>query len=106
MNRIESHFSSTTDTLWHSGPPGLEQLGRDTHRPRYLLTTASSGSAKGLQVISDRVADNFSILPGHHGAGDKGSGDGKDGDCICDGTDEAEDGDRGGIMAKTFAMFE
>ncbi|PWA27929.1 hypothetical protein CCH79_00000558 [Gambusia affinis] len=59
---------------------------------RYLLTTASSGSAKGLQVISDRLADNFSILPGHHGAGDNGSGGGKDGHASA----EAEDGERSG----------
>lgn len=73
---------------------------------RYLLTTASRGSAKGLQLISDRLADNFSILPGHHGAGDNGNGDGKDGDSSCDGEAEAENGDRSAIMPKSFAMFE
>lgn len=49
---------------------------------RNLLTTASNGSANGLQLISDRLADNFSILPGHHGSGDTvddGDGDGDDG---------------------------
>lgn len=75
---------------------------------RNLLTTASNGRANGLQVISDRLADNFSILPGHHGTGDIGvvvvvGGGGGDGD-------EAEvdegDGGGGGIMSKSFAMFE
>lgn len=57
---------------------------------RNLLTTASSGSANGLQVISDRLADNFSILPGHHGTGDEGaSGDGGGGG----GNDDGETGD-------------
>lgn len=76
---------------------------------RNLLTTASNGSANGLQVISDRLADNFSILPGHHGTGDNGDdgGEGNDGGVSGDDEDEAEEeGDGGGIMSKSFAMFE
>lgn len=77
---------------------------------RNLLTTASNGSVNGLQVISDRLADNFSILPGHHGTGDNGDDDGEEGDGGVSGDrdDEEEDGegDGGGIMAKSFAMFE
>lgn len=79
---------------------------------RNLLTTASNGSANGLQVISDRLADNFSILPGHHGTGDNGDDDGEDNDGRVSGDDDDEaeedngDGDGGGIMSKTFAMFE
>lgn len=75
---------------------------------RNLLTTASNGSAKGLQAISDRLADNFSILPGHHGTGANG-GDGEDAGCGVrgDGNDEAERGDGdGGITVQSFAMFE
>lgn len=73
---------------------------------RNLLTTASNGSANGLQVISDRLADNFSILPGHHATGDNGDSDGEDSDGGGD-DDELEEGDGGGgIMAKSFAMFE
>lgn len=76
---------------------------------RNLLTTASNGSANGLQVISDRLADNFSILPGHHGTGDNGGDGDGGGDVGVDGNvgevDEDE-GDGGGIMAKSFAMFE
>ncbi|XP_039874015.1 nesprin-2 isoform X3 [Simochromis diagramma] len=49
---------------------------------RNLLTTASSGSANGLQVISDRLADNFSILAGHHATGDNGDDGGEDGDGV------------------------
>lgn len=68
-----------------------------------MLTTASSGSANGLQAISDRLADSFSILPGHHGTGENNRRDGdgvggRDGD-----DDEAEDGESGGV--KSFAMF-
>lgn len=79
---------------------------------RNLLTTASSGSANGLQVISDRLADNFSILPGHHGTGDEGDGDdggGGDNDGgIGDEDGGDEDGGDGGcvMMSKSFAMFE
>lgn len=76
---------------------------------RNLLTTASNGSANGLQEISDRLADNFSILPGHHGTGDNGDGDGEDNDGGgVGGNDEEEEdeGDGGGIMSKSFAMFE
>jgi len=75
---------------------------------RNLLTTASSGSANGLQVISDRLADNFSIIPGHHGTGDNGDDEGEDGGARCDGNDEVEEGkgEGGGIMAKSFAIFE
>lgn len=77
---------------------------------RNLLTTASNGSANGLQVISDRLADNFSILPGHHGTGDNGDGDGEDNDGGAGGDDkdeaEEDEGDGGGIMSKSFAMFE
>lgn len=76
---------------------------------RNLLTTASSGSANGLQVISDRLADNFSILAGHHATGDNGDDGGEDGDGVggddSDGLEKGE-GDGGGIMAKSFAMFE
>ncbi len=77
---------------------------------RNLLTTASNGSANGLQAISDRLADNFSILPGHHGTGDNGDDDGKDNDGWVSGDDddeaEEDEGDGGGIMSKIFAMFE
>lgn len=81
---------------------------------RNLLTTASSGSANGLQVISDRLADNFSILPGHHGTGDEGDDDDDDGGDSDggvrdedEGEEAAEDeGDGGCIMSKSFAMFE
>lgn len=88
---------------------------------RNLLTTASNGSANGLQVISDRLADNFSILPGHHGTGDNGDDGGEDNDgSVSDGDDDDDvDGDDddngkaqedegvgGGIMSKSFAMFE
>lgn len=75
---------------------------------RNLLTTASNGSANGLQVISDRLADNFSILPGHHGTGDNRDDDGEDNDGgVSDGkAEEEEEGDGGGIMSKSFAMFE
>lgn len=78
---------------------------------RNLLTTASSGSANGLQVISDRLADNFSILPGHHGTGDEGDRDDGGGGC-CGGNSDGEIGDEdegdGGcvMMSKSFAMFE
>lgn len=71
---------------------------------RNLLTTASRGSAKGLQVISDRLADNFSILPGHHGTGAEGGCDDDDGG---GGNNDGEMGDGGCVMmSKTFAMFE
>lgn len=79
---------------------------------RNLLTTASSGSANGLQVISDRLADNFSILPGHHGTGDEGDGDdggGGDNDGGIGDEDEGDEdeGDGGCVMmSKSFAMFE
>lgn len=86
---------------------------------RNLLTTASNGSANGLQVISDRLADNFSILPGHHGTGDNGDDGGEDndgsvrgddddvdGDDDDDGKAQENEGDGGGIMSKSFAMFE
>lgn len=83
---------------------------------RYLLTTASNGSANGLQVISDRLADNFSILPGHHGTGDNGGDDdseddddgggGGGGGGGVGGDEVEEDEGGGGIMAKSFAMFE
>lgn len=73
---------------------------------RNLLTTASNGSANGLQVISDRLADNFSILPGHHCTGDNGDdNDDNDGGGDND-EEEEEEGDGGGMMAKSFAMFE
>ena len=62
---------------------------------RYLLTTASSGSAKPLQVISDRLADNFSILPGHHGTGDNG-GEGREEEEEEEGEEEEEEEDGGG----------
>lgn len=66
---------------------------------RNLLTTASNGSANGLQVISDRLADNFSILPGHHCTGDNGGDD--DGRGSGDGSDEVEEDedDGGGVTA-------
>lgn len=80
---------------------------------RNLLTTASSGSANGLQVISDRLADNFSILPGHHGTGDEGDSEDDDDDVGGGGNDDGEIGDEdegdGGcvmMMSKSFAMFE
>lgn len=87
---------------------------------RNLLTTASNGSANGLQVISDRLADNFSILPGHHGTGDNGDDGGEDNDGSVSSDDDDVDGDDdddngeaqedegvgGGIMSKSFAMFE
>ena len=78
---------------------------------RNLLTTASNGSANGLQVISDRLADNFSILPGHHGTADNGADDGEDNDGGVSGEDdddevEEDEGDGGGLMSKSFAMFE
>lgn len=70
-----------------------------------MLTTASKGSANGLQVISDRLADNFSILPGHHATGDKGADNGEDNSG--GGGDNDGDGEGGGgMMAKSFAMFE
>lgn len=76
---------------------------------RNLPTTASNGSANGLQVISDRLADNFSILPGHHGSGDNvddGDGDGKDG-ADDDGAKAEADGSGGGALkSESFAMFE
>lgn len=65
---------------------------------RNLLTTASNGSANGLQLISDRLADNFSILPGHHGSGDNvddGDGDGDDG---ADDDGAEVDGNDGGAL--------
>lgn len=65
---------------------------------RNLLTTASSGSANGLQVISDRLADNFSILPGHHATGDNGDDDSEDEDGGDNGEDEEGEGPGGGIM--------
>lgn len=76
---------------------------------RNLLTTASSGSATGLQVISDRLADNFSILPGHHGSGDKvdgGDGDGRDGAEDDGAKAKADRSDGGAWKSNTFAMFE
>ena len=81
---------------------------------RNLLTTASNGSANGLQVISDRLADNFSILPGHHCTGDNAAdnddddddGDDDNDDDGGDDNDEEEGDGGGGIMAKSFAMFE
>ena len=75
---------------------------------RNLLTTASNGSANGLQVISDRLADNFSILPGHHGSGDEDDGDGGGEDGADNGGAKAEaDGSDGGALkSKTFAMFD
>ena len=85
---------------------------------RNLLTTASNGSANGLQDISDRLADNFSILPGHHGTGDNGDGDGEGNEGGVSGEEggEAEEGEGddddgggsggGGLMSKSFAMFE
>lgn len=76
---------------------------------RNLLTTASSGSANGLQVISDRLADNFSILAGHHATGDNGDVDGgEDADGVgSDAGDRVEEGGRrgGGTVAKSFAML-
>lgn len=79
---------------------------------RNLLTTASSGSANGLQVISDRLADNFSILPGHHCTGDEGGseddddvgGGGENNDGVIGDEDKGDDGCV--MMSKTFAMFE
>lgn len=77
---------------------------------RNLLTTASNGSANALQMISDRLADNFSILPGHHGTGDNGGDCGEDNDVGVGDSDggntEGDEGDEGGIMSKSFAMFE
>lgn len=76
---------------------------------RNLLTTASNGSANGLQVISDRLADNFSILTGHHGTGDNGvdSREDNEGGVSGDSDDEEEDeGEGGGMMSKSFAMFD
>lgn len=80
---------------------------------RNLLTTASNGSANGLQDISDRLADNFSILPGHHGTGDNGDGDGEGNEGGVSGEEDGEaeegeggDDDGGGLMSKSFAMFE
>lgn len=62
---------------------------------RNLLTTASNGSATVLHAISDRLADNFSILPGHNGHGLAIPGTWKD-----DGLGVGE------ITAKSLAMFE
>lgn len=74
---------------------------------RNLLTTASNGSANGLHAISDRLADNFSILAGHHGTGDNGGDGAVGGDANDGGVGEDEgDADGGGMMAKSFAMFE
>lgn len=77
---------------------------------RNLLTTASNGNANGHQMISDRLADNFSILPGHHGTGDNGGDDGEDNDVgVRDndgGNTEEDESDESGIMSKSFAMFE
>lgn len=80
---------------------------------RNLLTTASSGSANGLQVISDRLADNFSILPGHHGTGDEGDSDdgsgggNNDGEIGDEDVCDEDEGDGGCVMmSKSFAMFE
>lgn len=71
---------------------------------RNLLTTASSGSAAWLQLISDRHAGSFSIPPGHHARGDTAEEEEEDAG--------AEEGDGGGGLmmkrmktAETFAMF-
>lgn len=72
---------------------------------RNLLTTASSGSANGLQVISDRFADNFSILPGHHASGDNGEdsgGDNTGGVSEDAGGEAGEDGGDGGAIMSEF----
>lgn len=71
---------------------------------RNLLTTASNGSASGLQEISDKLADNFSILPGHHCAGDEEEGSDLGGGCLDEG--EEHGGEGGGLVVKSFAMFE
>lgn len=56
-------------------------------------------------MISDGLADNFSILPGHHGSGDNeddGAGDGGDGGAGAG----AGQRDGGARKSRTFAMFE
>lgn len=101
-NRVENFNDRTENGLipWTR----RTRVGR-----RNLLTTASNGSANGLQVISDRLADNFSILPGHHGSGDNvdvGDGDGKDGAGDDGVKAEADGSDGGALKSKTFAMFD
>lgn len=77
---------------------------------RNLLTTASSGSDTGLQVISDRLEDNLSIVAGHHGTGDNGAGEDEGTDGEGDGEREdgevEERGECGGRVRQSFAMFE
>lgn len=77
---------------------------------RNLLTTASNGSANGLQVISDRLADSCSILPGHHATGDNAVAEEDEEEQGEDDDDEEEEvkegGGGGGMVAKSLAMFE
>lgn len=69
---------------------------------RNLLTTASNGSANGLQEISDRLADNFSILPGHHGTGDNREDGDEDNGGGVNGDDDAGGG--GGVMEAVYCQ--